>query len=204
MKKIGWILFGFFSIGIGLYPSLYGLVDMSQGFLGWKSAELLNDKIWNWLFYQHISFGAISLLTGWTQFSSKLRRRNINWHRILGKTYVIAALLSGIAGLYLSFYATGGWISSLGFGALATLWLITTIAAFNTIRQGKVDAHQNWMIRSYALCWAAVTLRLWSPLLSGGFGMDGLSAYLLVAWLCWVPNLIVAEWFIGRNTLAHS
>lgn len=201
MKKLGWIVFGFFSVGIGLYPVLYGLVDMSQGFLGSKPEEILRSSVWNWFFYQHISWGAVSMLVGWTQFSKKIRDKKIGIHRLLGKIYVIAVLLSGSGGLYLSFYATGGLVASLGFGTMAILWLGTTLTAFITIKRGQIDAHQNWMIRSYALCWAAVTLRLWLPGLQGFFDMPFLSAYLLVSWLCWVPNLMVAEWMVRNRKL---
>ncbi|WP_456460669.1 DUF2306 domain-containing protein [Reichenbachiella sp.] len=201
MKKIGWVIFGVFSVLVGVYPVLYGLVDMSQGFLGGKTDELLNSSVWNWLFYQHISMGAISMLTGWTQFSKKLRAKNINLHRTLGKIYVFSVLLSGSAGLYLSFFATGGIIAVFGFGTMAVLWLSTTVMAFLTIKRGEVAAHQNWMIRSYALCWAAVTLRLWLPGLQAFGGMEFISAYLLVSWLCWVPNLAVAEMFFIRSSV---
>ncbi|MEP2024672.1 MAG: DUF2306 domain-containing protein [Reichenbachiella sp.] len=194
MKKIGWVVFGFFSIGI--YPILYGLVDMSQGFLGGKTEEVLNSSAWNWFFYQHIGFGAISMLSGWTQFSKRIRAKNINIHRTLGKIYVGSVILSGMAGLYLSFFATGGVIAAFGFGAMALAWLGTTVMAFITVKKGQIEAHQNWMIRSYAVCWAAVTLRLWLPILQGGIGMDFISAYLLVSWLSWVPNLMVAEWIV--------
>ncbi|GAB4428835.1 MAG: hypothetical protein OHK0039_47410 [Bacteroidia bacterium] len=44
---------------------------------------------------------------------------------------------------------------------------------------------------SYAACFAAVTLRLWLPILTALLG-DFLPAYRIVAWLCWVPNLLVA------------
>lgn len=193
MKKIRWVVFGFLSIGVGLYPLLYGLVDMSSGLMGRKSPELLAASVWFWFFYQHIVGGALALLTGWTQFSKKWRARHIGFHRFLGKVYVTAVMLSGIAGTYLAFYATGGAIAGFGFGALGVLWLSTTAMAFVSIRQGRVQKHEQWMIRSYALCWSAVTLRLWLPILQGGFGLDFLSAYLLVSWLCWVPNLIIAE-----------
>lgn len=199
MKKLRWFIFGFFSIVIGLYPLLYFLVDMSQGYLSGKTESELNSAIWNWFFYQHISLGAISMLVGWTQFSKKLRSKNINLHRILGKIYVFSVLLSGSAGLYLSFYATGGMIASLGFGSMAVCWLVTTTMAFVTVKQGQIESHQNWMIRSYALCWAAVTLRLWLPMLQGVFELDFLVSYLLVSWLCWVPNLAVAEWLFVKS-----
>lgn len=201
MKKIGWLFFGLFSVLIGIYPVLYWLVDMSQGFLGGKPEGVLNSFTWNWLFYQHISMGAISMLTGWTQFSEKIRKKNIALHRSLGKVYVVAVLLSGAAGLYLAFFATGGAIAGFGFGTMAVLWLSTTAMAFLTIKKGKVCAHQNWMVRSYALCWAAVTLRLWLPGLQAVGGMEFIPAYLLVSWLCWVPNLVVAELIFIRRTM---
>jgi len=47
------------------------------------------------------------------------------------------------------------------------------------------------MIYSYAACFAAVTLRIWLPLLTMIYG-DFVKAYVIVAWLCWIPNIIVA------------
>jgi len=108
-------------------------------------------------------------------------------------------LLSGTAGLYISIYASGGWVAALGFGTMAIFWLETTILAFITIKKGNVNEHQNWMIRSYALCWAAVTLRIYLPTFQFAFGMEFISAYLILAWLCWVPNLIVAEIIIRTS-----
>jgi hypothetical protein len=57
------------------------------------------------------------------------------------------------------------------------------------------------MIRSYALCLAAVTLRLWLPVgLAQGVRFEVM--YPLVAWLCWVPNLMLAEWVVIPSRLA--
>ena len=54
------------------------------------------------------------------------------------------------------------------------------------------------MLRSYALVFAAVTLRIELPLLTMAFG-DFTPAYQVVAWLCWVPNALWAEWYIRRG-----
>jgi hypothetical protein len=54
------------------------------------------------------------------------------------------------------------------------------------------------MIYSYGACLAAVTLRFWLPLLTVGFQLDFSVAYPIVAWLSWVPNLIVARWIVTR------
>jgi hypothetical protein len=53
------------------------------------------------------------------------------------------------------------------------------------------------MIYSYAACLAAVTLRLWLPVLSMTF-QHFVTAYTIVAWLCWVPNIIVASIIASR------
>ena len=53
------------------------------------------------------------------------------------------------------------------------------------------------MIRTNALTFAAVTLRLWLPAFIAS-GADYIEAYTAVAWLSWVPNLLVAEWIVHR------
>src|SRR5260370_20371385 len=57
------------------------------------------------------------------------------------------------------------------------------------------------MIRSYALTLAAVTLRIYLPA-SQIAGIPFPDAYQTISWLCWVPNLVVAEWWILRSRLA--
>jgi uncharacterized membrane protein len=163
MKTFWWAIFIFFSIAIGFYPAAYLLFDMKYGLLASKSADLLQSTVWYAAFYQHIFLGAIALLTGWSQFSKRFRNKNLNAHRTLGKIYLITVALSGSAGLFIALYATGGLISVFGFSGLAIAWLFTSLQAYVAIKRKDIDQHQYWMIRSYALCWAAVTLRIWLP-----------------------------------------
>jgi hypothetical protein len=87
----------------------------------------------------------------------------------------------------------GGPVAHVGFALLAVLWVGTAGAAYLAIREGDVTRHRRWVTRSYALALAAVTLRIELPLmLVAGMPFD--VAYPFVAWLCWVPNLLVAEW----------
>lgn len=93
--------------------------------------------------------------------------------------------------------------ATLGFAALAAAWLITAVLAYAAIRAGNEAAHRAWMIRNFALTYAGVTLRLWINPLMMAFGE--ITGYEIVAWLCWVPNLIVAEaiirgWLRARRT----
>lgn len=201
MKVLKWVLFGFFAIGVGLYPIIYLITKTRFGLLLSKPDELLASQVWNTLFYQHIIFGGVALLTGWTQFSAHLRRTRLALHRTLGKVYIVVCLLSGSAALYLAYFATGGIIASLGFACLGSYWLYTTIKAYLAIRHKQISKHQGWMIRSYALTWAAVTLRVYLPMAQIA-QIDFIEAYRVIAWLCWVPNLFVAEWIIMRLRLS--
>jgi uncharacterized membrane protein len=194
---LGWFLFAAVSIIIGLYPILYFLVDMTaQGLLSSKPASLLADPLWSWAFHQHIIFGGVALFIGWIQFSTKIRAARLGFHRAVGKTYLVCALLGGASGLYLSLFANGSWVTTLGFGSMAVLWLGTTTAGYLAIRVGRIEAHRRWMVRSYALCWAAVMLRLYLPTFQL-LGMDSVTAYAIISFACWVPNLVVAQVVLG-------
>lgn len=113
---------------------------------------------------------------------------------MLGRVYIGGALVGGVGGLYLAQHSASGIVSDIGFGLLAVLTIATTAMAFKRILEGAVQSHREWMVRSYALILAAVTLRIYAPFLEAWLGeQDG---YALVAWACWVPNLLVAEWLI--------
>jgi uncharacterized membrane protein len=202
-NKLAWFVFAFLAVGVSLYPLLYiyyAFQGVDIALRQSKSVELLGSTLWNVGFYGHIVFGGIALMTGWSQFSKKLRRKRLNLHRNLGKIYVFAALVSGVCGVYIAFYATGGWITILGFLGLGTIWLYTTITAYAAIRKKDLSLHQGMMIYSYAACFAAVTLRMWLPLLQLALG-EFLLAYKIVAWLCWVPNIIFASTLVRKKRL---
>lgn len=148
----------------------------------------------------HFLAGGVALAVGAFQFNSAVRARVVAVHRWTGRVYVCAVLASGLAGLSLAVQSNAGLVAQSGFGLLALAWLYTTSRAWQHIRHGEVAAHRDWMTRSYALTLAAVTLRVYLP----GSQMAGFSmavAYPAIAWLCWVPNLMVAEMMI-RGRLA--
>ena len=143
----------------------------------------------------HMFLGGIALAVGAFQFNTKLRNYHRAVHRALGRVYVVAVFGSGLTALVLASVSQGGMVAHLGFGMLGIAWLITTSTAFKMIRRVNVPAHREWMIRSYALTLAAVTLRIYIPAsLIAGIPFD--TAYPVISWACWVPNLIVAELII--------
>ena len=180
-----------------LAASLVGIYALASALLPGLRTEFVDDMVQTSATGSILHFlgGAVVIIVGAFQFNAGFRNRHTNLHRLFGRIYVGGIVIGGLAALNLAFYSTGGVVAHFGFGLLAVCWLGTTLVAFRHVRTRNIPLHQQWMIRSYALTLAAVTLRLYLPL----FQIAGLSfdeAYPAIAWLCWVPNLLIAEWWL--------
>jgi len=127
-----------------------------------------------------------------------VRARVPRLHRVTGRVVLVAIALAGTAGFLLSWFNVAGPIGTAGFGTLAVLWVSFAALGLRAILRGDVTTHRRWMLRTFALTYAAVTLRLWLFALIPVLGDFG-SAYALVPFLCWVPNLLVVEWLLRRQ-----
>jgi len=193
--RFGWLIITAFSVFLFSITTLYFYYynDASFNFLA-KKQDVVFNPIWRTAFYIHITGGMLALLTGPFQFIKKLRNKNLQLHRTLGKIYLGAILfLAGPSGLLMAFYAEGGTIAVVGFAIMAVLWLITTYMAYESIRKKNIEAHKAWMVRSFALTFAAVTLRLYVPIASGYFHVAPFYVEASSAWVSWLPNLLIAE-----------
>jgi len=144
----------------------------------------------------HAGFAATALLIGPFQFFRGIRMRHRILHRRLGTAYVICVMAAGLAGLLLSVGNTSGPVAGAGFGLLAVIWLVCTANAWRLATRRAFAAHERWMIRSFALTLAAVTLRIYMPI-AGVLHLEMPAAYIAIAWLCWIPNLIAAEIYLA-------
>ena len=143
----------------------------------------------------HLAGGFVAIVIGAFQVNPRLRTRFLPAHRWVGRIYLVAVVLGGIASLFLALNSFGGLVTHFGFGLMGVCWVGTTLNAYRYIRGGDIINHRAWMLRSYALTLAAVTLRIYLPL-SQVAGIEFELAYQAISWLCWVPNLLVVEWFI--------
>lgn len=169
------------------------------GFLRIKQ-QYIEITHWRTAFFIHVYASFWVLLAGFTQFSSRLQRKNPTLHRSLGYIYVVDVLLvTGPAGLLMGFYANGGIPSRISFVLLALLWIFFTAMALRKARQKDFKAHKAYMIRSYALTLSALTLRAWKWGITQSFELPPMDVYRAVAWLGWVPNLLFAEWLIRKG-----
>lgn len=163
------------------------------------------------LFIVHITSAAVALAIGPFQFSKRLRRRGMRLHRNLGRVYLIAVLVASVSGATSAFWNSMGIRGVLGYLALDVLWAWTAWLAYRAARERRLREHQAWMIRNFALTYAAVTLRAALPVLilvQLPFGSDTSfpvlfdnAIHTIAPWLGWLINIVVAEWLIARRGL---
>jgi hypothetical protein len=128
-------------------------------------------------------------------------RRHKALHRTMGYIYVVDVLLiTGPAALIMSFYANGGLPARLSFVLQAMCWLLFTGIALRHVLQKRFITHGEWMLRSYALTLAAISLRTYAAFLTIAHSdIRPVNKYILIAWASWIPNLLFAEWLIRRG-----
>jgi hypothetical protein len=154
----------------------------------------------------HVLVGPIALLLGPTQFFPGLREKYPQVHRWCGRAYVLACVVAGVGALATAPFASGGPIAGLGFAVLAALWVGTTLGAWRAAVRRRFRLHRLLMRFSFAMTFAAVTLRLQIPI---GFALGYPSYSAMSVWLAytsWVPNVMVVafhaivEKFLRRST----
>jgi uncharacterized membrane protein len=196
-KRVGWVflfLGGLFAAGNAVMFLLvdgHGSPDIKERFFATALAG-----------YAHGFGGAIAALIGPFQLITRLRTSWPRVHVWMGRTYLLAVLAGGLAGLYFGPKSTAGLVGSIGFTTLAVFWLYSGAQAYIAIRGGNVQAHRRWMLRNYALTFGAATLRIELPLLIIFGGLTFPAAYTVVAWLSWVPNWLIVEAWLRRRKAA--
>jgi uncharacterized membrane protein len=192
--KLWWVL-----LVLSWALALYGLSFHVRGNAAFPEALAESLAAHPWGIYSHVLFGALALMAGALQFRRDILARRRALHRNIGRVYVVSAIMTGAVGLYMARYSHGGMVTHLAFGLLSLVTIFTTGMAYVRIRAFDVAAHREWMIRSLALIFAAVTLRIELPILVAAHLGAFTPAYQIVSWLCWVPNLIWAEWYVRRT-----
>ena len=99
--------------------------------------------------------------------------------------------------------ASTGPVSTAGFGGLAILWVATTSLAWRAALQRRFIDHRAWMIRSFALTFAAVTIRLYLPVLLV-LPVSFEDGYRAISFLCWVPDLVAAEMYLRGGRIRRT
>jgi uncharacterized membrane protein len=169
------------------------------------------DPVWRhyesfkWWLLPHGLAGACALLLAPMQFSDRLRQRFTKLHRVVGRIYVVGALILAPLGAYIQYFqermgATRSF--SIAAGVDAILLVTTTAIAFAFILQGKVQQHRKWMTRSFAVALVFLEVRV----IIGVTGWEKLGPAVVetVVWFCLAFALLLADVVIQWQELQCS
>ena len=177
----------------------YVPLDPNVSFLMIKQTEVQDRPEYLWFFYTHVYTSIFILLAG---FLAILRKdfRLKNFHINAGKIYIFLILLfAAPSGIYMGIFANGGFLSKISFIILGSLWWFFTFKAYQLARQKKFKEHKQWMWRSFALTISALTLRIWKVIIVYLFHPNPMDVYQIIAWLGWVPNILLIEYLITKK-----
>lgn len=197
MKKIlSIILWGvvvLLAIRLAAIAAAYFTFESDYEFLTTKQ-DLLHNLTWKIAFYAHLAGGIVAVLTGTACFFTNLIEPSSSGHKVLGKIYFISIMfVGGPTGLYLGFYAEAGYLATIGFIGMSTAWMLPTFISVYKITKGDVAGHHKWMIRSYSLTLAGVTLRIMTPLGIHFLGWSYDTTFIVTAYIPWMFNWSLAE-----------
>lgn len=160
----------------------------------------------------HFAAGGIILVLGCIQLLDSLRQRYPAVHRWLGRLYVVAALLTAVGGLvFIMIKGTiGGAVMDVAFGLYGVLMFGAAVQTIRYARAGDYETHRAWAIRLFALAIGSWLYRMdygfWF-LFTDGLGhtseFRGPFDYFMDFWF-YLPNLLVAEIFIGRRAVLQT
>jgi uncharacterized membrane protein len=145
-----WVVFFLMAILVIARRDL-ALLD-SQSFLRQRYSPI------PWLMFLHGIPGALALTLGVFQFSSRLRKRHLQLHRVLGRIYVGCVVISAPVAIMVAMALP---IPTLLPASIiqAGGWLVCTGTALYCVRIGRIQQHREWMIRSYPFAMIFVVAR---------------------------------------------
>ena len=157
-----------------------------------EAAHVAPFRLWLML---HAPFGIVALVLGPLQFSSTIRRRNLQLHRRIGQTYVCAVTVAAIAAIFISFRLDWGITQPV---VQAVAWLVVTLIAWIAARSRNIAQHRIWVARSYGLTFVFVSSRLVPDLFFPGASNWALND---IFWTLLVAGLVVPDLIVTANAL---
>ncbi|WP_292008752.1 DUF2306 domain-containing protein [Chryseobacterium sp.] len=170
-------------------------------FLMIKQTEVETRPEYLTFFYTHVYTSIFVLFFGFIA----ILRRDFGYkglHTTSGKIYILLLLIfSAPSGIYMGIFANGGIYSKISFLIMGCLWWFSTFKAYQLVREKKFEQHKQWMWRSFALTLSAITLRMWKVILVYFFHPNPMDVYQIIAWLGWIPNLLLVEILIRKKLI---
>jgi uncharacterized membrane protein len=156
----------------------------------------------------HVVGGLLALVLGPFQFMSSIRKKYPLTHRFMGKTYLLAVLVAGLASLNLSINKIIIGENLIAYGAglagLALAWLSTSAMAFWAARSRNFVQHREWMVKSFVVTCGFTSFRLIDKILTEKFHVDPMTSSNLLAWGCWAIPLLVTDLVLQGQKISRG
>jgi uncharacterized membrane protein len=157
----------------------------------------------------HVIAAAFALPACLLLISRTMMKRAPVVHRWLGRlTGMVAVFALAPSGFYLSLYAKGGLLSTMGFMLSGAIVVVAMVQAVRAARVKNYVAHRRFVLHVLAQMAVAVVSR---AMLFGAdaAGLDHDAAYLASLWIPVIGCAAFVEWFAGPGLLpwrnyAHS
>lgn len=147
-----------------------------------------------WLMWAHGLPGAIALSLGMLQFSTRLRKRYLQLHRALGRTYVGCIAISAPVAVAVAIHLPIPPLLAAS-TIQATGWVVTTATALYCVRTGRIQQHREWMMRSYPFAMVFVVVRVIIAIPAvERMGLVGVetAVWTVIATACFLPSFVIA------------
>jgi len=169
-------------------------VHAGQGTLDRTSFLRQRYAVIPWLMLAHGIPGALALLLGVFQFSSRLRYRYLQLHRVMGRIYVGCVAISAPVAIAVSISLPTITLTMASV-IQASGWLVTTATGLYCVRTGRIQQHREWMMRSYPFAMVFIVVRaiVAIPVIAR-MGELGLATVVwsVIATACFLPSFVIA------------
>jgi len=182
---------------------LFGFVFLMMAYVLYHSEGFVihpHDPIWKhyqafkWWLLPHAVGGICALVLAPMQFSDRLRSRHTKLHRVMGRIYVAAVLITSPSGIFIQYRfdeplgaPRSFTIENMVHGGL---WMLSTAIALGFALRGQIQQHRQWMTRSYAFSILFLENRFIVGL--GGWSHD-IAAAETVTWVTLALSLLFAD-----------
>lgn len=166
-----------------------------------EKLPLAREELFVFALQVHVVAAAFALPGCLMLVSTTVLRRAPRFHRWLGRLVGVAVVFAlAPSGFYLSLFAKGGLVSTLGFVATGAIMLLGMVQGVRTARARRFADHRRWVWHVLAQMSVAVTSRAMLFAFDAA-GADETVAYLVSLWLPVVGSALAVEVFTRKNPL---
>ncbi len=214
--RAGYIVFALACVAVAVFAPLpyltQSMADLAEANVGLASHYANQPSAIQLALIVHGTASGLALGLTPLQWAASVRRRWPAFHRLTGRILAAAIGVGAATGLVVAQVSYAGLSGTIGFSLLSVIWTWCCLRSVATIRVGDRAGHRRWVIRTSALTFAAVTLRVATGasvvVLTAATDMGAQAAfdraYVVMPFFSWMFNLAVVEWVLQRSRTGRA